>query len=76
MPQIRQAGPEARARLAKRARADDEREPIRQAIRNLRRDETLELIPDEGENMRRLKTLASRAANDVGRDIRYGETQD
>jgi len=76
MPEVRQAGPEARARLVKRSPRDAEREPIRQAIRDLRGDQTLELIPDEGETMRKLKTLASRAANEIGRAVKYGETRD
>ena len=76
MPEIRHAGPEARSRLAKRSPADAELEPIRQAIRGLGRDQTLELVPDEGESMWKLKTLATRAANETGRAIRYGETHD
>ncbi len=76
VPQFRQAGPEARARVAKRSPADRERAPIREAIRDLRGDRTIELIPDAGESLRRLKTLATRAATEAGRAIRYGETQE
>jgi hypothetical protein len=66
VPQFHEAGPEARSRLAKRAPRDAEREPIRQAIRELGGDQTLELILDEGESMRKLKLLASRAAKEAG----------
>ena len=76
MPEIRRAGPEARARLARRGPREAEREPIRQAIRDLAGDQTLELIPDEGESMRKLKTLATRVAKEAGRPIKYGETHD
>ena len=76
MPEIRNAGPEARARLTKRSPAEIEREPIRQAIRDLRGDQTLELIPDAGETMRKLKMLATRAGKAAGRAIKYGETHD
>ncbi len=76
VPQFIQAGPEARARLARRSPADRERGPVREAIRDLRGDRTIELIPDAGESLRGLKTLASRAATDAGRAIKYGETQE
>ena len=76
MPQFHQAGPEARARLAKRTPADVEREPICRAIRELRGDQTLELIPDEGESMRKVKLLANRVARETGRAIKDGETED
>lgn len=76
MPEIRHAGPEARERLVKGGHRASEREPIRDAIRTLSGDQTLELIPDEGETMRKLKTIATRAATEVGRTVRYGETQE
>ena len=76
MPKIRQAGPEARARLVKQGRAYSEREPYREAILAIEGDAAVELIPDEGESMRKLKTLTARAAKEVGRAVKYGETQE
>ena len=74
--QVRQAGPEARARLAKQGRGYVERQPYRQAILGLEGNATVELIADEGESMRRLKLLTSRAAQEVGRGVKYGVTQE
>ncbi len=76
MVQVRQAGPEARARLAKQGRGYSEREPYRQAILALVGDATVELVPDEGETIRKLRLLTNRAAKEAGRDVKYGETQE
>ena len=76
MVQVRQAGPEARARLVRDSRGYSEREPYRQAILALEGDATVELVPDEGESLRKLKLLTSRAAKEAGRNIKYGETQE
>ena len=76
MVEVRQAGPEARARLAKQGRGYSEREPYRQAILALVGDATVELVPDEGETIRKLRLLTNRAAKEAGRDVKYGETQE
>ena len=76
MVEVRQAGPEARARLAKQGRGYAEREPYRQAIRALEGDATVELVPDEGESIRKLRLFTSRAAKEAGRNVKYGETQE
>jgi hypothetical protein len=71
--QIREVGLDARDRVI-HSGSDREREPFRQAIRRLTADQVLELVPDVGESLRKLKLLTSRAATDVGRRIQYGET--
>ncbi len=76
MVQVRQVGPDARARLAKQGRGYSEREPFHQAILGLAGDATIELIPDEDESLQKLKLLTSRAAREVGTAVKYGETQD
>ena len=76
MVQVRQAGPEARARLVRDSRGYSEREPYRQAILVLEGDSTVELVPDEGESIRKLRLLTNRAAKEAGRDVKYGETRD
>jgi hypothetical protein len=53
-----------------------ERQPYRQAILGLEGNATVELIADEGESMRRLKLLTSRAAREVGRAVKYGEAHE
>ena len=75
MAKISTVGPEARERLQNIGKGYLERAPYREAINNLSDDEMLELEPDDGETMRRLKLIARRAANEVGRDVQYGETE-
>ena len=74
MPTIQVRGLEARSRL--RTKGSDDRAPYREAIANLAGDQVLELIPEDGESLRKLKTLTSRAANEVGQGVKYGETED
>jgi len=74
MPSIRNVELDARNRLAKRAPAYDARAPYREAIANLMDARLIEIVPDEGETLRRLKLLVSRAAKEVCRDTKYGET--
>jgi hypothetical protein len=72
MATIRSVDVSARARVRK-SRPDD-RAPYREAITNLTGNRVLELTPDEGESLRKLKTMVTRAANEVERVIAYGET--
>jgi len=51
-------------------------QPYRQAILSLASDATVEPIPDEGESLRKLKLLTNRAAREIGRNVKYGETQE
>lgn len=62
----------ARARL--RQARPDSRAPYREAIARLAGNRVLELTPDEGESLRKLKLMVSRSAGEVGREIAYGET--
>jgi hypothetical protein len=66
---------EARRRLKSEARGYAERAAYREAIGNLTDDRMLELEPDEGETMRGLKLTVTRAAKEVNRDVRYGESE-
>jgi len=50
--------------------------PYREAIANLGTDRALELEPDEGETLRKLKLLVRRAAKEVGRAVQYGESDE
>jgi hypothetical protein len=47
--------------------------PVRIAEAELR---VLELTPDEGESIRRLKLLVARAANEINRLVGYGQTDE
>ncbi len=72
MPTIRIVELSARARLRKNR--PDDRAPYREAIARLTGERILELTPDVGESLRKLKVTVTRAANEVNREIAYGET--
>ena len=66
---------EATRRLKHRNRGSDNRAPFREAIANLTAEHMLELEPGEGETRRGLKLSVTRAAKDVNRAVRYGESE-
>jgi hypothetical protein len=74
MPQITTVSLEARDRLVKRTPGFDARATYRQAIANLSADRALELEPDEGETLRKLKLNVARAAKETNRQVAYGES--
>ena len=76
MPTIRTVGAEARARLVRKGTGRDELAPYRAALANLEGDAHLELAPEDNETMRAMKLRVSRASKQVGKDVKYGETQD
>lgn len=66
---------QAMRRLRRRSRGSDVRAPFREAIANLTAEHMIELEPDEGESMRGLKVSVTRAAKEVNRSVRYGESE-
>ena len=76
MPQIREVDVSAKQRVKQRTKGYQEREPFRQALANLAPDRAIELVPMQGESLRKLKLNLARAAKEVGRSIAYGETTD
>jgi len=63
---------EARNRLKHRTAGYDARAPYRGAIANLTDAHALELTPEAGESIRRMRLNLSRAAKEVNRQIAYG----
>jgi len=76
MPQFRDVDVSAKQRVKQRTKGYQEREPFRQAVANLTADRAIELTPENGESLRKLKLNLARAAKEVGRSIAYGETSD
>jgi serine protease inhibitor ecotin len=77
MPKFRTARADARTRLKTAGgQGYQNREPYRQAIQDLSGDQVIELEPDEGESLRKVRVNLSRAAKEVGREVRSGETQE
>jgi hypothetical protein len=77
MPKISTARADARTRLKTGGgQGYQNREPYRQAIQDLSRDRMIELEPDEGESLRKIRVNLARAAKEVGKEVRSGETQE
>jgi hypothetical protein len=76
MAQIREVDVSAKQRVKQRTKGYQEREPFRQAVQNLSADRAIELAPEPGESLRKLKLNLARAAKEVQRNIAYGETGD
>jgi hypothetical protein len=62
--------------VKQRTKGYQEREPFRQAITELTLDSAIEVTPDSGESLRKLKLNLARASKEVTRNIGYGETGD
>ena len=65
---------DARSRLKPRTPGYQDRAPLRAAIANMTADRMLELGPDAGESMYSMKRNVTRAAQEVDRTVRYGES--
>src|SRR6185295_14533107 len=76
MAQIREVDVSAKQRVKQRTKGYQEREPFRVAVQNLSSDKAIELSPEPGESLRKLKLNLARAAKEVNRSIAYGETGD
>ena len=76
MPRITTVGPDARGRLVRKSGGRDELAPYREAIASLDGDAHIEIAPEEGESMRAVKLRVTRAARQVNKDVRYGDTTD
>ena len=63
---------EARNRLKDRTPAYDARAPYREAIANLTDARALEVTPEAGESMRKLRLNINHAAKEVNRSVGYG----
>ena len=66
---------EARNRLKDRTPGYDARAPYREALANLTDARALELTPEAGESMRKLRLNINRAAKEVNRPVDYGVSE-
>ena len=78
MAQIQRVDTTARQRLKNRTKADQERDQYRSAVSQLGRQGMMmiEVEPEEGETLRKIKLNLSRAAKELACTIQYGETRD
>jgi hypothetical protein len=76
MPRIATIDLDQAMRRVRRGRpGSDDRAPLREAIANLTTERMIELEPDEGETLRKLKVSVTRAAKEVNRVVGYGESE-
>lgn len=76
MAQIRRVDVSAKYRLTKRTKGYDERQPYREAVASMNGTGMIEVEPEAGETLRKIKLNLARASKEVGRPINYGETAD
>lgn len=76
MAQIRRVDNSAKLRLKQRTKGFQERAPYREAVLSLEGDATIELEPESGETLRKIKLNLARAGKEVGRPVSYGETEE
>ena len=69
MVRIRQAGPEAKARLVSGLRGPSWKQPYLDAINGLSGDDVLEFGVEEGETLRQVRVRIARAAQERGRTL-------
>ena len=76
MPQFTEAGPEARQRLVQTSKGFQQRQIYRDNLSKLTEGKNFEVRPEGDETLRKLKVNVRRAANELGINVRYGETTD
>jgi hypothetical protein len=74
MARMKTVGPEAKQRLRNVGKGYVERQPYRDAIGTLVGDQNIEVEPEPGETLRKLKLMVRRAAREIGQEIDYGVT--
>ena len=74
MASFREAGPDAKSRLAKTSKGFQQRQAYRDNLGTLSEGQLLEVVPDQGESLRKLKVNVRRAANELNINVNYGDT--
>jgi hypothetical protein len=76
MVRIKQAEESAKARLVSGLRGPAWKQPYIDAINGLSSDDVLEFEAEEGESLRQIRVRIARAAKELNRTLRVGETQE
>jgi hypothetical protein len=76
VPVFREARLEARDRLIKTSKGHQERQVYRDMLGRLEDGKDMEVQPEAGETIRKIKVNVRRSANELGVNVAYGETQD
>lgn len=74
MARLAFVGLDARSRLHEKT--TPWKDEYRSALMQLNESQMLEVSPDEGESMRTLKMRVSSTSREMGREMKYGETED
>lgn len=75
MPIFREAGADAKQRLVPTSKGYQQRQIYRDHLSGLREGMYREIQPEGDETLRKLKVNVRRASNELGMNIRYGETK-
>jgi hypothetical protein len=77
MPAFREAEADARERLVQKGKGYQARQVYRDMLAQVGGGRTIEVRPEDGETIRKLKVNIRRAANELKlENIHYGETRD
>ena len=76
MPRFLEVGLEAKERLAKTSKGYQHRQVYRDTLIQLQDGSEIEVQPEPGETLRKIKVNVRRAANELGISIGHGETVD
>ena len=76
MPVFREVGPDARQRLKKTSKGYQQRKIFRDNLTTLAEGKFLEVEPEDGESVRKLKVNIRRSANELNMNVDYGDTVD
>ena len=69
-------GNEARQRLMRTSKGYQQRQTFRENLGKLGEGRLLEVEPEDGESLRKLKVNIRRAANEMNMNVDYGETSE
>lgn len=76
VPVFHEAAPDAKQRLVKVSKGYQQRQSYRDNLSRVADGKMLEVEPEEGESLRKLKVNVRRAANEMELSVEYGDTVD
>lgn len=75
MPVFHEVGPDARQRVMRTSKGYQQRQVFRDQLSKLSDTRLVEIEPQDGESLRKLKVNVRRAANEMKINVEYGESE-
>lgn len=75
MPLFHEVGPDAKQRLMRTSKGYQQRQAYRDHLSKLSDTRLVEVEPQDGESLRKLKVNVRRAANEMKVNVEYGESE-